>query len=194
MSKMPREPIGDRIKQLRFQKQLTQQDLADVTGVSRMTIGAYERGTASPSLDFLSKVSERYNVTLDWLCGYSEYRESKGVNNFADAMQYLFEIDEKYHINIDIESRPYDSTHIFMEFTPMSFSNENTRRYYPEMSIDNYEVTDDSKEYEDAMRNEKIKTVIEDWKKMKELYETGVIDNEVYSLWKEKTLRYASEF
>lgn len=59
----------NRIKQLRIQKSLTQDQAAQRLWVTKSTISAYEMGTKYPSLDMLIKLAAMYNVTTDYLLG-----------------------------------------------------------------------------------------------------------------------------
>ena len=50
------EEIGKQIAERRKKKGLSQQDLAEISGVSPRTINAVEQGTANPSINVLSKM------------------------------------------------------------------------------------------------------------------------------------------
>jgi transcriptional regulator with XRE-family HTH domain len=64
--------IGERITQLRRQKNISQADLAGKVGVSRTIIGNYERNTNTPSVDVLSDMAKVFNVSVDYLIGEGE--------------------------------------------------------------------------------------------------------------------------
>ncbi len=60
--------MGNRkLRTLRTLNHLTQQDLADLVGVSRQTIYAIEKGEYNPTLDLCIKICKVFNVTLDQL-------------------------------------------------------------------------------------------------------------------------------
>lgn len=64
---MPMSPIGKRIKALREQHELTQEDLARVFGFKdRQTVSAIENGTRRLTADELLLVVERFPVSLDY--------------------------------------------------------------------------------------------------------------------------------
>ena len=65
----------NRIKQLRIQKSLTQDQVAQRLWVTKSTISAYEMGTKYPSLDMLIKLAAMYNVTTDYLLGVDKKRQ-----------------------------------------------------------------------------------------------------------------------
>ncbi len=58
--------IGNNIRMLRFHtKEMTQQELADKTGVTRQTIVAIEQGKYSPSLELAFRISHVFNTPLE---------------------------------------------------------------------------------------------------------------------------------
>ena len=64
--------IGERITQLRKQQNLSQEQLAKKTEVSRTIIGNYERNANTPSIEVLVKLSKIFNVSMDYLVGEGE--------------------------------------------------------------------------------------------------------------------------
>jgi transcriptional regulator with XRE-family HTH domain len=60
---------GKIIAELRDKKEMSQVDLADKSGVSRVMIGKYERGEAVPSIDFAKRIADAFEVSLDYLVG-----------------------------------------------------------------------------------------------------------------------------
>jgi len=58
--------IKNNIRFLRFHHQeMTQQELADRTGVTRQTINAIEAGKYAPSLELAFKIAHVFDVSLD---------------------------------------------------------------------------------------------------------------------------------
>jgi len=57
---------GERIKNLRKQRGLTQQQLADELGVERSSVGKYETGSL-PSGEMMLKMAEYFSVSVDYL-------------------------------------------------------------------------------------------------------------------------------
>ena len=68
---------GKIIATLRDKKGLSQTELADKSGVSRVMIGKYERGEAIPSIDAAKKIADALEVSLDYLVG-------EGINSKLD--------------------------------------------------------------------------------------------------------------
>lgn len=59
------EHLGKNVKQMREYRNLSQQELADKSKISKMTIGEIERGNATPSIDTLHKISSALDCYLD---------------------------------------------------------------------------------------------------------------------------------
>jgi putative transcriptional regulator len=58
--------ISNNIRKLRFHtNEMTQQELADKTGVTRQTIVAIENGKYSPTLELAFRIAQVFNVPLD---------------------------------------------------------------------------------------------------------------------------------
>ena len=67
--------FGNRLKTLRINKKLTQQQLADLLGLTKSVISAYENGLRYPAYDVLIKISRIFKVSTDFLLGVEIKRE-----------------------------------------------------------------------------------------------------------------------
>ena len=59
--------IGKRLKKARELKEMTQQEVADETDISRTTLSKIENDIYEPSIEQLRKLIELYNVNANWL-------------------------------------------------------------------------------------------------------------------------------
>lgn len=64
--------FGERLRQLRTEKGLTQKQLAVETGTSERGIQNYEMGIRNPAFDVLIALADYFDVSLDYLCGRSD--------------------------------------------------------------------------------------------------------------------------
>jgi len=70
---MRKIPVGNHIRRLRFNHdEMTQQQLADKTGVTRQTIVALEKGNYSPSLELAFRIAIAFNLPLEEVFFYGE--------------------------------------------------------------------------------------------------------------------------
>jgi transcriptional regulator with XRE-family HTH domain len=89
--------INQNIRVLRKKMGFTQEKFAEVLGVKRSLIGAYEESRAIPPAENLNKLAELFGVSLDQLLNYSFERDSIGKLNelFPDDLKHL----QAYNIN-----------------------------------------------------------------------------------------------
>lgn len=63
--------IGHKLKNLRLEKDVTLEELAQSIGSSRSLLSKYERGASEPGLRQLKKLADFYDVSLDYLFGFT---------------------------------------------------------------------------------------------------------------------------
>ena len=61
--------IGDTIKNLRVEKNMTQTQLASLLFISQDTISLWERNKSLPDVKSLIQLSKIFNVTTDYILG-----------------------------------------------------------------------------------------------------------------------------
>ena len=70
---MGNNQLKNQIRRLRFENgEITQQQLADLVGVTRQTILAIEAGNYSPSLTLAFKIANAFNVPLETAFQYED--------------------------------------------------------------------------------------------------------------------------
>lgn len=67
--------FSERLKALRAEKGLRSEDAAEIFGVSRATLSAYEMGKSVPDLNVLNKMADFYEVSADYLCGRTDVKK-----------------------------------------------------------------------------------------------------------------------
>lgn len=73
--------LGDKIKLLRKENGLTQSELGNKLGLSKANISKYESNIHEPSIDTLNKLSDLFNVSVDFLLGRTNVRNN--IDTFA---------------------------------------------------------------------------------------------------------------
>lgn len=81
--------FSDRLKQLRIEKGLTQAQFVDGLGITTSALSAYEKNQKNPSISVAKRIAEKYNISLDWLCGISENVTEKKIETYADVILAL---------------------------------------------------------------------------------------------------------
>lgn len=160
--------FSTRLKTLRYELGLSQKEFAESVGISAMAVSTYENDSKSPSIETATKIAQKYNVSLDWLCGLSDRRQTGIVlDSMSDILDILFEIEKVTPIEIffneEMINQNTSETNEFPNFQPTSIN-------------------------EIGFTSGLLNGYIGEWNKMRKLYADKTIDDEVYSLWKEKIL------
>ena len=75
--------FGEKLKKLRIEKQLSQEDLANQLGVSRQAISKWEQDIALPDTNNLILIAKIFKVSLDDLVNYNDELINNNNNNKA---------------------------------------------------------------------------------------------------------------
>lgn len=78
--------LGQRIRRERKKLSLTQEQLAEMTGVSHAYIGQIERGERNPTLETLVNLANRLGVSIDYLLQDSLVLDD---DNYIDQFRQL---------------------------------------------------------------------------------------------------------
>ena len=65
--------IGKRIKKLREEKGLNQNEFAKIIKIGKATIIKYETGVSTPKIRMIIAVAKFFEVSTDYLLGLKEY-------------------------------------------------------------------------------------------------------------------------
>ncbi|MBS5131394.1 MAG: helix-turn-helix transcriptional regulator [Lachnospiraceae bacterium] len=165
--------LASRLKELRESLNLTIADFSKSLDLKPQTYSAYEKAVNKPPIDVLIKIAERHNASIDWLCGFSNTSNKKiDLDTYADILRLIFELG--FVDGVELNSS-------FCKFL-------NNDAIFP------FEVEN----YKDVMmlyiNDTRINDALKKWKKMFDLFKSGVIDEDVYRLWIEKTLPEYNSF
>jgi transcriptional regulator with XRE-family HTH domain len=89
--------IGENLKRLRLQKEFTQEQLAEVFGVSPQAVSRWENNSAYPDITMLPGIAIFYNTTIDELIGMDEICKTENINKIHNDVHILMgdkKIDE----------------------------------------------------------------------------------------------------
>ena len=75
--------FGDNLKKIRTDKNISQQELADIINVHYTHVSRYERNLAQPSIEVVKKIAAALDISIDTLI-YGQ-QDEKAKNNLKDA-------------------------------------------------------------------------------------------------------------
>ena len=95
--------FGKRLKEIRKKADITQQQLGDMVGVTKVSICCYENGTRTPTLETLIDLADSLNVHLNYLLGVDalaidEDDKNNTVNIAKDEIELIKEL--RKHIKL----------------------------------------------------------------------------------------------
>lgn len=83
-----------RLKELRDEKNISQLQLASAIDTNQSTIGRWEKGLISPSIEYVEKLSNYFGCSIDYLVGRSD--DFGNINTNADLSAEESEIIETF--------------------------------------------------------------------------------------------------
>ena len=89
--------FGDNLRNVRIQRHLTQQQLADDMKMSQASIAAYEKNIREPSFDIISKFSEYFHISPYTLLPFGDVmmeNESIIIGEQVQANEKLLDLFE----------------------------------------------------------------------------------------------------
>ncbi len=75
--------MGEKLRSLRIEKNLTQKQVADRIGLAISAVSSYESGSRYPTYDTLIKLARMFHVSTDYLLGIADKRniDVTGLND-----------------------------------------------------------------------------------------------------------------
>lgn len=79
--------FGQRLREIRTEKKLTQKDFAELFKLSESAIGMYERDEREPSFKLTNQIADRFEVTTDYLLGRADKPRSLDWTDKEDSRE-----------------------------------------------------------------------------------------------------------
>ena len=86
--------FAERLRNLRNELGISQTEFVDGIGITASSLSAYEKNSKIPSIGVVKKIAEKYNVSIDWLCGLSEDKQiNQEIKTYSDLFKVLRKIN-----------------------------------------------------------------------------------------------------
>lgn len=79
--------VGDKIRCLRHEKDITQEEFAAILGVSCQSVSRWENGICYPDIELLPDIAEFFGVTVDCLMGINETVRKEKIAKYLEQFQ-----------------------------------------------------------------------------------------------------------
>lgn len=97
-----------KLRDLRNQKKMSQEDLAKILGMTRATYANYETGKTQPDLENLIKLADYFNVSLDYLLEHK-------TNSFLDYGHISQEQEQAFTLMLKLTDFQLDKVVGYMQ-------------------------------------------------------------------------------
>ena len=108
----------NRLKQLRLERGLLQSDIAKVINKTDRAVGQYERGERDPNTETWIKLSNFFNVSLDYLLGKTD--SSKKIDDILN--EEMIGMSKNEYEKLPAEQKK--QTHDFAIFVKEQYENK----------------------------------------------------------------------
>jgi transcriptional regulator with XRE-family HTH domain len=93
---MPKNILGDKLKKLRKEKNLTQAELSKLLGLSKNYIAKVESGV-KPSMETFRKLADFFEVPIEYLVSENEDNTAVVPVRNKEILEALIEVDKMEH-------------------------------------------------------------------------------------------------
>lgn len=181
--------FSQRLKTLRKNMGLNQFEFAEFLGIKQPSLSKYERNATSPTLDVVILISQKCNVSLDWLCNTSTgISQFSSLNSIADVIRVLSLINQIDGLNFEVNTEKKEILDMDEYSCSINFVGRLNRYKTLEFRSD---LKDD-----DFSSGAHLSKFLHDWKKIQEelshLSDTELKEN-YYKMWLEKQLEIYKE-
>lgn len=125
MSEIKHTPVSEKLKTLRNAYCMTQNEVAEVLGMSRTSFSKYENGATLPPLKVLRKLAKIYNVPIEYLIHDNStsvvFRDGKNaeapdIDNLAESFAQLTSEEKMIIMKVRLMSKEEKS--VFLSHLP----------------------------------------------------------------------------
>ena len=138
------ESLGERIKRLRLNAKLTQQELAILIGKSKGNVSGYEKGNFEPSANTIIELAKCFKVSTDFILTGTKIENS--INNLTEGERDILELihplspKEQQRVIGVVENYLGKQVNSGDSSSNMPISTENIHKEMQKYSTDNLEV------------------------------------------------------
>ena len=103
--------FAERLKKIRIDNGISQNELSNYLGITSSSLSYYENGLRTPPITILSKLTNRFNVSVNWLLGLEEPEDTE-LKTYADMIKLLISLLDYSNIwKIELKNldRPFDN-------------------------------------------------------------------------------------
>ena len=82
--------IGETIKRMRKEREITQEEFAQVLGVSCQSVSRWENCSCYPDIELVPTIASFFGVSTDNLMGVDEITEMENVEKYLERFRIIY--------------------------------------------------------------------------------------------------------
>lgn len=104
--------LGQRLKLLVKEKGMEQQEVAGLLGLKTSTFNGYAGDKREPSIKYLQKFAEYFDVSIDYLTGYSDIRNPYLPHLSSELKSFVMDPQNAMYLELaaDIKKKANDKS------------------------------------------------------------------------------------
>lgn len=114
---MRKVKFAESMKVIRNKLKLTQEEIAEISNVTRQTVSAWEKGIAVPNIDVVAKLSNTFGITTDNLIFGSLNTNTRIIEPSEEETtmnkNYILNIKKGYHTIVDEDIKEFGAFFAF---------------------------------------------------------------------------------
>jgi transcriptional regulator with XRE-family HTH domain len=96
--------FSERMRELRKEKRISLEKLAEMMGTTKATLSRYENSKRVPNIEFVEKLAKIFNVSVDYLLGHTDIRNpadeiTEAVEDDPELLEFWNELKQREDLN-----------------------------------------------------------------------------------------------
>jgi transcriptional regulator with XRE-family HTH domain len=145
--------FSTRLKELRNQANLSQQELSKIIGISKSSINMYERGEREPGLETVGALADYFDVQTDYLLGKND--DTRSPKKAKKYNKLIIQTIEDYRLRLGYDRKQmedlfdWDDMYFDLE-SGMMLGDEGLLKTFQSLTSINATIPDDFKSKENS--------------------------------------------
>jgi transcriptional regulator with XRE-family HTH domain len=122
-----KELFGNRLKEARNKRKLSQEELSKLTGISVQTLSSYETGHSAPVMDYMYLISLALNTSVDFLLFGEKHNiqliHEENIDDTKSFLNVILKLIDTNLVSLEIINSPFLPKAINLKITDMDIYN-----------------------------------------------------------------------
>ncbi|MDR3594933.1 helix-turn-helix transcriptional regulator [Clostridium sp.] len=122
--------VGEKIKSLRTEKNMSRSKLSEISGISEISIRKIEDGSRNPKVETLDKVANALNVSVDYFIDEEYIKKQELLSSFRNFLEQNTDIENDIKLLGNLLGE-YINSSFLAKLISLNFDNLNNHNIKP---------------------------------------------------------------